>query len=77
MNQLTQIFVIIFTFVTDDGVRHSEEIPRAFTTEHSCNVVAKRVMKTHHERIPNLYWWCEPVPLYGPQEERRHKNIHI
>ena len=58
-----QIFIIVFAFQTDNGVRHVEQMFYAFTTEDKCEIFAKEVMADHHKRIPALYWWCESMPV--------------
>jgi len=57
------VYAITFAFATSDGVRHIEIVPLAFTTETKCEIVARRIMLAHYERLDGLYWWCGPIPL--------------
>lgn len=58
-----QIFIIVFAFQTDNGVRHVEQMHLAFTDEDKCATYAKDVLLNHHKRIPALYWWCEEITV--------------
>lgn len=58
-----QIFIVVFAFQSDNGVRHVEQMMYAFTDEDRCELFAKDVLMDHYKRIGGLYWWCEELEV--------------
>ena len=61
--QALQIFIVVFAFQADSGVRHVEQMQFAFTDIDRCETFAKEVLVNHHKRIGGLYWWCEEIEV--------------
>ncbi|MEE9366027.1 MAG: hypothetical protein V3W44_04995, partial [Dehalococcoidales bacterium] len=58
-----QIWIVVMAFLSPSGDRYLERMPYAFTTEAKCEEFARPVLKSHYQRIPGLYWYCQNVPV--------------
>ena len=58
---ILQIWIIVMAFQTSNGVRHSEEMTLAFTSEEKCEAYARKTMLEYYQRIDGLYWYCHEV----------------